>query len=115
MAEVHAQPQSMVPQMDSLSLRYFGLALVDPTDKYLGRRSPFRHACGLISNACFPASSSSSLLLPLSTAAPLRKPGEPTGLLKMLACIDSIVSLLIAIVPLLVVPTPTLVVAMPIV
>ena len=46
---------------------------------------------------------------------PLGRTGEPTGLLKMLVCIDSIVSLLITIVPLLVVPTPALVVVMPIV
>jgi hypothetical protein len=38
MARVHANPQSMSPKMDSLSLRYFGL--VDPTDRYLRAWKP---------------------------------------------------------------------------
>ena len=46
---------------------------------------------------------------------PLGRTSEPTGLLKMLVCMDSTISLLIAIVLLLVVPTPALVVVMPIV
>ena len=47
-ARVHADPRSMGPKMDSLSLRYFGLrpaqplrlALVDPTDRYLRAWKP---------------------------------------------------------------------------
>src|ERR1700722_17138322 len=38
MARGHANPQSMSPKMDSLSLRYFGL--VDPTDRYLRAWKP---------------------------------------------------------------------------
>ena len=62
-------------------------------DAHLSRRRAPRHSC----------------------FCPLGRTSEPPGLLKMLVCMDSIVSLLIAIVPLLVVPTPALVVVVPIV
>src|SRR3984957_8758585 len=38
MARGHANPQSMSPKMDSLSLRFFGL--VDPTDRYFRAWKP---------------------------------------------------------------------------
>jgi hypothetical protein len=71
MARVHAHPRSMGPKMDTLSLRYFWapaqplrLALVD---RLGGVEACFRHVCSLISNACFPASS--SLLFPPSPSS----------------------------------------------
>ena len=54
--------------------RFVSPLWIRQTDR--GRGSPFRHACSLISNGYFPASSPSSLLLPLPTSAFLHHHGE---------------------------------------
>jgi hypothetical protein len=77
MARVHAHPRSMGPEMDSLSLRYFGLALVDPTDRYLRAWKPVPSCLQFDQQRVL--SRFFSFLLPLLTAAPLGKTGEPTG------------------------------------
>jgi hypothetical protein len=66
MARVHAHPRVMGPKMDSLSLRYFGLALVDPTDRYLRAWKPVPSCLQFDQQRVLSRSFS---LLPLPTAA----------------------------------------------
>jgi hypothetical protein len=63
---VHAHPRAMGPKMDSLSLRYFGLALVDPTDRYLRAWKPVPSCLQFDQQRVLSRSFS---LLPLPTAA----------------------------------------------